>query len=56
MKKNVYAMKFDQQFLDGANNMANFMKDMNNIQAVPDTKNYIDTSILKKIFPDDVTI
>lgn len=56
MKKNVYSMTFDQQFVDGADNMANFMLDMKSIKAIPKTKSYMDTTLLKKVFPEDVTI
>jgi len=56
MKKNVYSMTFDQQFVDGADNMANFMLDMKSIKAIPKTESYMDTTLLKKVFPEDVTI
>lgn len=56
MKKNVYSMTFDQQFVGGADNMANFMLDMKSIKAIPKTESYMDTTLLKKVFPEDVTI
>lgn len=56
MKKNVYSMKFDQQFTDGANKMAAFMLDMKNIKAVPETKTYLAPESLKKVFPELVTV
>lgn len=56
MQKNVYAMNYDQQFVDGANKMAEFMLDMKNIKAVPEAKTYLDPSILKKVFPEAVKI
>lgn len=56
MKKNVYSMNFDRQFVDGANNMAEFMLDMKNIKAVPSTQSYLDPEPLKKVFPDEVKL
>lgn len=55
MKKNKYAMKFDPQFMDGADNMAKFMLDMKNISAVPKTSEYVDMSFMKELYPNDVT-
>lgn len=48
MSENIYSMKFDQQFVDGANTMATFMKDMKNIKAVPDFYNYSSPDALRK--------
>lgn len=56
IKKNNYSMKFDQQFIDGTNNMAKFMLDMKNISAVPQIKGYIDMSIMKELYPAEVTV
>lgn len=56
IKKNHYSMKFDQQFVDGTNNMAKFMLDMKNISAVPTVKDYIDMSLMKELYPAEVTV
>ncbi|MBC2579759.1 ABC transporter substrate-binding protein [Clostridium sp. DJ247] len=56
MSKNTYSMKFDQQFVDGANTMAKFMKDMNNIKAVPDFYSYGFPDALRTAKPDLVTV
>lgn len=55
MKKNRYAMTFDQQFVEGTNNMAAFMLDMKNIKAVPRIKDYVDMSPMKELYPAEVT-
>ena len=49
-------MKFDQQFVDGTNNMAKFMLDMKSIKSVPKFNSYVDTSAMKKLFPAEVTV
>lgn len=49
-------MQFDQQFVDGANNMANFMLEMGNIKSVPNTDEYLDPTMLKKVAPDEVKL
>ena len=56
IKKNAYSMKFDQQFVDGTNNMAKFMLDMKSIKSVPKFNSYVDTSAMKKLFPAEVTV
>lgn len=56
MQENKYSMKYDKQFIDGAGSMANFMKEMGNIKAVPDTAGFIDTSMMKKLFPQQVEL
>lgn len=55
IKKNKYSMKFDDQFIDGTNNMAKFMMDMKSIKKVPEIKSYVDMSLMKKLYPDEVT-
>lgn len=56
IKKNKYSMKFDDQFMEGTNNMAKFMMDMKSIKKVPEIKSYVDTSLMKKLYPDEVTV
>jgi len=56
MQENVYSMQVDQQFIDGANHMADFMLDMKNIKTVPAVDSYFSASMMKKIFPDEVSI
>ena len=56
MQENKYTMQFDQQFVDGANNMANFMLEMGNIKSVPNTNEYLDPTMLKKVAPDEVKL
>ena len=56
MQENVYSMQFDQQFADGANHMAEFMLDMKNIKNVPAVDSYLDAGMMKKLFPDEVSI
>ena len=48
MQENEYTMQYDQQFVDGANSMANFMLEMGNIKSVPKTDEYLDSTLLKK--------
>lgn len=56
MQENKYTMQYDQQFVDGANNMANFMLEMGNIKSVPKTEDYLEPTMLKKVFPDEVKL
>lgn len=56
MQENKYTMQYDQQFIDGANNMANFMLEMGNIKLVPKTDEYLDSTMLKKVIPDEVKL
>ena len=56
MQENKYTMQYDQQFVDGANNMANFMLEMGNIKSVPNTDEYLDPTMLKKVVPDEVKL
>lgn len=56
MQKNKYSMQYDQQFVDGADNMANFMLEMGNIKSVPKTEDYLEPTMLKKEFPDEVNL
>lgn len=56
IKKNQYSMKFDQQFVDGTDSMAKFMLDMKNISKVPAVKDYIDMSMMKELYPAEVTV
>ncbi|UZW14158.1 ABC transporter substrate-binding protein [Clostridium pasteurianum] len=56
MSENTYSMKFDQQFVDGANTMAAFMKDMKNIKAVPNFYSYGFPDALRKANPDLVSV
>lgn len=55
IKKNQYSMKFDKQFMEGTDNMARFMLDMKNIAAVPAIKDYVDTTAMKELYPNDVS-
>lgn len=55
IRKNRYSMKFDQQFMEGTDNMAKFMLDMKNISAVPKLNDYIDIAVMKELYPADVT-
>ncbi len=55
IKKNQYSMKFDKQFMEGTDNMARFMLDMKNIAAVPAIKDYVDTAIMRELYPNDVS-
>lgn len=55
IKKNQYSMKFDQEFVDGTNNMAKFMLGMKNISAVPAIKDYVDMAPMKELYPAEVT-
>jgi NitT/TauT family transport system substrate-binding protein len=48
MKKNIYSMKFDTQFKEGSEIMANFMKEMKNIREVPDFDKYTSSDMLSK--------
>ena len=56
MQENKYTMQYDQQFVDGANNMANFMLEMGNIKSVPKTDDYLDPTMMKKLFPNEVKL
>lgn len=56
MQENEYTMQYDQQFVDGANSMANFMLEMGNIKSVPKTDEYLDSTLLKKVVPDEVNL
>ena len=56
MQENEYTMQYDQQFVDGANSMANFMLEMGNIKSVPKTDEYLDSTLLKKVVPDEVKL
>ena len=49
MGKNVYAMDFDESFLKSTEEMAQFMKEMDNITAVPELTSYIDEAPLTKV-------
>ena len=55
-QENKYTMQYDQQFVDGANNMANFMLEMGNIKSVPKTDDYLDPTMMKKLFPNEVKL
>ncbi len=55
IRKNCYSMKFDQQFMEGTDNMAKFMLDMKNISAVPELNDYIDIAVMKDLYPAEVT-
>lgn len=54
MNNNVYSMEINQQFIDGSDNMAKFMLDMKNIKSIPATDSYIDSTVMKKVFPNEV--
>ncbi|WP_338432860.1 ABC transporter substrate-binding protein [Clostridium tyrobutyricum] len=56
MSENNYSMKFDQRFVDGANTMATFMKEMKNINSVPDFYDYATSDALKKANPNLVSV
>lgn len=56
MQENKYTMQYDQQFVEGADNMANFMLEMGNIKSVPKTDDYLEPAMLKKVFPDEVKL
>jgi NitT/TauT family transport system substrate-binding protein len=49
MEQNDYSMSFDQQFKDGSNVMAEFMKDMDNIKEIPEFNTYTSTDMLVKV-------
>ena len=55
MKNNVYSMEFNDQFVEGANTMASFMKEMNNIKTVPEFSSYGDPSVLNNVDSSLVT-
>lgn len=56
MGQNSYSMEFNQQFVEGSNTMAEFMKDMKNIEAVPDFYSYGFPDPLKKADSSLVTV
>ncbi|PRX30467.1 NitT/TauT family transport system substrate-binding protein [Orenia metallireducens] len=56
MGKNSYSMEFDEQFIEGSNTMAEFMKGMNNIKAVPDFYDYGFPTPLEKVDSSLVTV
>ncbi len=56
MKNNVYSMEFNNQFIEGSNTMAKFMKEMDSIKEVPDFSDYGYSDTLKEINSSLVTI
>ncbi len=56
MSNNVYSMEFNQDFVDGTNTMAQFMKETGNIDNVPDFYSYSYSEALQEVLPELVTV
>lgn len=56
MSKNTYSMEYGDAFVNGANVMAAFMKEMGNIPIAPEFNTYADLTPLKNAVPELVTV
>lgn len=56
MSQNKYSMNFDAGFKKSSDEMAAFMKEMKNIPAKPEFKQYADPAALQAVLPDLVTV
>lgn len=56
MDRNTYSMKVDESFVNGTNQIAEFMKELGNIDEVPNLDGYVDFTLLKELDPALVTV
>lgn len=56
MSKNVYSMKYDQNFVQSCQDIADFMLEMKNIPNKVEPKAYLDDKALQTAIPDMVTV
>jgi ABC-type nitrate/sulfonate/bicarbonate transport system substrate-binding protein len=56
MKRNVYSMTVDDSFINGSDEIANFLLEVGNIQEVPELTDYVNFDLLREVAPDLVEV